>query len=332
MSASWGINVGQLTTRIEVARTYGGSRFGGIQPCRESPNIMIYTDPEEGEQHGYIFDGWDPEDPSVFYYSGEGQTGDQRITKGNKAIAEHLVDGRALRVFEVASGDQPGGKLQRYVGEFVLDDIEPYRFEWAEDSSDPRGQRRIVVFKLHARTAESRRVSAAEPSRSVPPGARLVEPELNLVDTFDRSPIGGDIAHRREAEMMRRFESALQDAGHAVARIRIPLPDGHGSMVTDTFVKTTRTLWEIKASSDRATVRLALGQLMDYLRFTEPFGCRASGVVLPADPGDDLRKLIRSAGHLLVVDTGDAFVEWLAFEQDGKPSEGVRIFPQPASS
>jgi hypothetical protein len=126
---------------------------------------------------------------------------------------------------------------------------------------------------------------------------------------------------------MRRFEAALSEAGHTFARIRIPVPAGGGSMVTDTFVRTTGTLWEIKASSDRASVRMALGQLSDYLRFAAPFGCQASGVVLPEDPGSDLKNLIRSAGHSMVIARDDVFLEWVG----PAVSEQWRVFPRPKS-
>jgi 5-methylcytosine-specific restriction protein A len=68
---------------------------------------------ESGEQFGYK-DGFDSAD--VFLYTGEGQVGDMTLTKGNRAICDHSVDGRALHLFKSLGK----GKGQRYLGEFVL--------------------------------------------------------------------------------------------------------------------------------------------------------------------------------------------------------------------
>ncbi|MDA1003150.1 MAG: hypothetical protein O3B31_07345 [Chloroflexi bacterium] len=43
---------------------------------------MFFTAAESGHQHGY-FDRWDGD---TFLYTGEGQEGDQEITRGNLAI------------------------------------------------------------------------------------------------------------------------------------------------------------------------------------------------------------------------------------------------------
>lgn len=141
---------------------FGGSRFGGIQPSRRSPNVLIYSDPIQGEQHGYNYDGWDPDPASpVYYYTGEGQVGDQDpAAKGNGAILNHLETGRSLRLFEAAGPSRSGGKPQRYVGEFHVDPSDPWQFREAPDRVGD--QRHVVVFKLVAHEpAASRAVSQA---------------------------------------------------------------------------------------------------------------------------------------------------------------------------
>lgn len=72
MAAEWELEVGDLTNRREVMERYGGSRFGGIEPSNRTPNVLIYSDPQQGTQHGYNYDGWDPDvSSSVYYYTGE---------------------------------------------------------------------------------------------------------------------------------------------------------------------------------------------------------------------------------------------------------------------
>jgi hypothetical protein len=102
-SAGWGLVPGDTIPRTALHDVYGGSRQGGIAPSRVSPNVLIFTDPRAGSQHGYIYDGWDPADPTLFRYTGEGQRGDQRMIGGNRAILEHPTDGRALRLFKGAN-------------------------------------------------------------------------------------------------------------------------------------------------------------------------------------------------------------------------------------
>lgn len=80
-------------------------------------------------------------------------------------------------------------------------------------------------------------------------------------------------------------------------------------MVTDTFDETTSELWEIKAGAERETVRTAIGQLADYVRFLPPEV--TTGIVLPRSPDADLVDLIRTTGHRLLVPDGQEFVEVL---------------------
>ncbi|MEQ4205794.1 hypothetical protein [Actinopolymorpha sp. B9G3] len=67
----WTLPIGAETTRSDVAAIYGGGKYGGIEPSRQSDNILVYTDPAAGARHGYNFDGWDASEPGVFYYTGE---------------------------------------------------------------------------------------------------------------------------------------------------------------------------------------------------------------------------------------------------------------------
>jgi len=60
------------------------------------PYIFIFSG-HSGKQHGYQ-DGWD--NPNVFAYTGEGQTGDMSFTRGNLALREHLNTGKRVFLFE----------------------------------------------------------------------------------------------------------------------------------------------------------------------------------------------------------------------------------------
>lgn len=142
----WSHRPGTRMSRDERKNGYGGAVYGGIQPSRQTPNVFVYSDPGAGEKNGYDFDGWSP-DGSLFTYTGEGKTGGQEMTKGNKAILQHRRDGRALRVF-VADGYVAGSSARDhvYLGEFEVDEDDPYRVERAPDQ---RGDLRdVFVFRL----------------------------------------------------------------------------------------------------------------------------------------------------------------------------------------
>ncbi|HEY9409510.1 MAG TPA: hypothetical protein VIP77_08015 [Jiangellaceae bacterium] len=80
----WTIEPGTITARSAVAAIYGGATQGGIQPSSRTRNILIYSDPVAGSAHGYNFDGFARD--GAYYYTGEGQAGDQKVHSGNLAV------------------------------------------------------------------------------------------------------------------------------------------------------------------------------------------------------------------------------------------------------
>jgi 5-methylcytosine-specific restriction enzyme A len=88
----------QIYKRSEIHDQYKGSRQGGISASAEFPFIFIFSG-ETGAQYGYK-DRWDNDD--IFTYTGEGQVGDMKFTKGNLALKEHLNTGKRVFLFENA--------------------------------------------------------------------------------------------------------------------------------------------------------------------------------------------------------------------------------------
>ena len=128
--------IGTVTTRAQNKERYGGATYGGIEPSNTTPTVLVYTDPAQGRLSGYNYDGWDKDDDDVFYYTGEGASGDQKMTDGNKALLDHAIDGRVIRLWEaVVEKRRPGGKRHRYLGAFEIDAANPYRIERADRKS-----------------------------------------------------------------------------------------------------------------------------------------------------------------------------------------------------
>ena len=82
-ATTWTLPPGETIRRVDLHSAYGGGGQGGIAPSARTPNVLIFSDPASGEQHGY-FDGW--HEDGLFHYTGEGQRGDQQMRGGNSAI------------------------------------------------------------------------------------------------------------------------------------------------------------------------------------------------------------------------------------------------------
>jgi 5-methylcytosine-specific restriction protein A len=85
--------------RNDIHAIYGGNQQSGICPSAKFPYIFIFTG-KSGKLHGYE-DGWD--NPNVFTYTGEGQSGDMEFTRGNLALKDHIKNGKRVFLFESES-------------------------------------------------------------------------------------------------------------------------------------------------------------------------------------------------------------------------------------
>jgi hypothetical protein len=137
------------------------------------------------------------------------------------------------------------------------------------------------------------------------PGVTFVASEVNTALEYETTPAMGTTALRVEAGLVQRFETHLESIGHRVCRARIVVPEESVSLVTDTLDVTDNVLYEAKAAADRSTVRLAVGQLMDYLRFMPG---TSGAVLLPSRPSDDLVSFIHSAGFDVTYEADPDFV------------------------
>ncbi len=89
--------VGNIYNRQQdIHQVFGGQERGGIATPDGVPYVFLFTG-ETGEQYGYS-DGWRPD--GIFGYTGEGQLGHMEFVRGNRAIRDHLANGRDLLLFE----------------------------------------------------------------------------------------------------------------------------------------------------------------------------------------------------------------------------------------
>ncbi len=155
--------VGETYSRQEdIHQKFGGNRQSGIASSSQVPAIFLFTG-DSGLKFGYR----DSPDASDYCdYTGEGQTGDMTFTAGNKAIRDHVQDGKALHLFKALGKSKP----YRYIGEFAL---ASYSTEQGLDRDFK--QRQIIVFHLV-------RVKDALVDESVPAPATHVVPEPSSME------------------------------------------------------------------------------------------------------------------------------------------------------
>jgi 5-methylcytosine-specific restriction protein A len=125
---------GEVYRRLNLHEKYGGQRQGGISTPADQSLVLLFTG-EQGRKYGYE-DGF--REDGTFWYTGEGQVGDMEMLRGNLAIRDHAVKGKALHLFEYVTKGQV-----RYVGEAL------YLGYHTEPAPDRNGNpRKAIVFEL----------------------------------------------------------------------------------------------------------------------------------------------------------------------------------------
>ncbi len=132
---------GEEYVRREIHDAIGGQWQGGISTPSKYPVVLLFTS-DTGKDHGYGFDGW--QSTNVFHYTGEGQPalGDMRFTRGNKAIRDHIQNGKRLLLFKHVTSSSSGKRRVEFVSEMEYRDHEIKMRDSAGYS------REVIVFML----------------------------------------------------------------------------------------------------------------------------------------------------------------------------------------
>ncbi|MCQ8834993.1 restriction endonuclease [Streptomyces malaysiensis] len=287
---------GEKRKRTAIQDLYGGNRQAGIAHSRQSPNVLLFSNPGRGHQVGY-FDGWGAD--GYYHYTGEGQKGDQEMTRGNLAILRHVQEGRALHLFDsVARG------VVAYMGEFTLATDTPWYYQDAPDAQDEI--RSVIMFRLKPVGTVAK---LGENLAFTPRSEDVVEDVAVEKHQTERMLVSSKTqereAERREAPLVTAYRDYLLQRGHTVTRKKI-IPAGEvRPLYTDLFDTTDHVLIEAKGSVAREAVRMAIGQLYDYRRYITPAPSLA--VLLPSRPRRDLIDLCNVSGARVAWPEGRAF-------------------------
>lgn len=247
----WHLVPGEIIKRTELHAQYGGSGQDGVSPSRQSANVFLFTDPRSGSRHGYE-DEWDTD--GSFLYTGRGQRGDQQFVSGNKAIRDHAEDGRALRLFEGAGG------FVTYVGEFVLDDVQPYQYAMAAQTDSDK-LRKVIIFRLRPVSSPPTSLPKKDLGAPYRHQDELVLPKLSEPRSPDPDSYGrGLSAHRRLQNLL---AAHVKDSGLTPLSPSVHDPDFDlawhaGSKMVVVEVKS------LTAANQVRQLRMGLGQVLDY--------------------------------------------------------------------
>ena len=175
------------------------------------------------------------------------------------------------------------------------------KFVWDRYASDED-----ALAATAAAITKERGLPAKGPAGSPRSHVSRVRVEAQHVEQFSVSVPGQDIeATRREQSLVLAYMEHLEGQGHTVSRGRYRPGDADSVLASDLVDETDRVLYEAKGDVRRASVRMAIGQLLDYRRFEPP--PMSLAVLLPRKPVQDLIELIRTVPASAVWRTTDGF-------------------------
>lgn len=261
----WTLLRGQAILRARLHDRYSGIRQGGIAPSRKTKNIFLFTDDSSNNEHGYERDYW--VDDFTFLYCGDGQTGDQELSRRNLQVLNHVQDGRKLRLFSPVAGKVT------YLGELSIDAEKPY--ELADGIGRDGKPRKVIMFRLH-RVLEPNELGTQVPDSQV------------TTDDFGREYIFADEESRdvAESELFSADPNLLDRALqiHSLTQNTVAnwvignslTPHSPASTYCDFDIAWEsdfgKVVCEVKSLSDENEVhqfRLGLGQVLEYAQKLE---------------------------------------------------------------
>lgn len=313
---AWDLQIGEEDARTAIQARHRGSLSRGISaPARGGgpADIMLWWRPDRGEAFGYE-DGWTPSG-DAFYFSGLGQEGDQGFDvpyQENGRLRDHADTGDRVRLLRYVSKNRV-----RYVAELRVDPDDPWRWR---DGPDRTGLvRKIIQFRL---LTVGRALRDPRDPVHEGPGGELIttspdtegmpEPAPTEVEALNsatfRQAISARerIARRRELELVYALRDWLRDhAGLRATGLRIPYAPEARNLRADLYLSDCQLLIEAKSSACRESIRLAIGQLLDYRRWIRP--TPAVAVLVPTEPPADMLDLLSDLGFGAIWPSGAGF-------------------------
>ena len=159
--------IGKVYNVYQLREGFLGSFNGGINICKRT-NTIVITSLHTGNRiyDDKLFDG------DVMFYTGEGQIGDQKMWKGNKAILEAKEMGRAIHLFVRFKKTE-----YTYYGEVELVD-QPF---YSEEKDVEGNLRKVIKFPMMQK-ASVRKMTEYEAGHAITGGITPMEkPVIQVV-------------------------------------------------------------------------------------------------------------------------------------------------------
>ena len=140
----------QQYKRSELHDHFGGSRQSGISPSAKTDIIFIFS-AGSGEQYGYQ-DGWRPD--GRFYYTGEGQLGDQQFERGNTALLEHSENNKRVLLMQESTRSHV-----QYAADLICVD-----YSYIQTHAKNGDNRRAILFVFEKSKADTSSAGKVSPT------------------------------------------------------------------------------------------------------------------------------------------------------------------------
>ncbi|MEV6909467.1 hypothetical protein [Amycolatopsis sp. NPDC051071] len=299
-----GLTPGTHLPRREIHQRFGGRPQSGISPSSRARVVMFFAVTDSPVGAGF-FGGLG--DDGYLHYFGEGQSGDQQFTQGNKAVLNHQQDGRSLEGF--VSG--PTGTT--YLGEFILADY--YRVD-APDPTNPHLQRQVIVFRLKP-------LGDLPVSLPMAPYALAQAPRIEAAPLIPHTERNQNLRRSSRAEkneLADRYTQHLQRIGHKTSMLSFLPSEEAQPFSPSLWDDTARELVEIKAQVTRDQIRSAIGSLLDCARFVD---AAALVLLVPTRPRPDLLALLKHTGITVVYEDDNGWVREEPATDNTSPAAGA---------
>ncbi|WKK70539.1 hypothetical protein Q0F99_11785 [Rathayibacter oskolensis] len=287
---------GTRMTRREVHAKFGGDWQRGISVPKDRRNVLVFTDPVAGAEHGYdVHEGLTPE--GIFLYTGEGPSGDQELNYSNRTLRDADAAAIPVRVFAV------DGTSVTYVGLFAPDDP-PYSVREVPSAGDTA--RTVLVFALLPVDADTSLLTTGSGAgNDAPEISEWREPAFSPFELVGGADAPGRSVTRVEFELQRDFGRWLIDNG-------TPPPDAPSRSRRSDRARPVRSSDGMgrgsKKSTARSFVRTAIGQVLEYTQLARDHEIDAKPMVLlPARPEPDLVRLLSQLSIITATRRGSGF-------------------------
>jgi hypothetical protein len=290
---------GETFLRGEMHERVGGSFRHGMTSCSAGTEFLLFHDKKKSVKFGYhVWEGLQAD--GKFHYTGQGTLGDQSLTKSNLALIRASEIGNAIHLIESVDG------VCTYLGEFLLDDPN-FFMEEAPDSLQ-EGLRKVFVFRLIPKTFLQDLLANDSFASKMTGVSRPWEPP-NFSDLHrDQLRNSATSILRSEFKLQHEFGLFLLSHGHTVLSYDFEFPEASGTLKPDFWIEDLKMIVEAKASTSREHVRLAIGQVLDYVHLAAQLGFEMKpAILLPGLPPGDLVDLLKDLGIELIYKTDATF-------------------------